>query len=105
MKIRNQEFNADEVELDGNSFEGCTFRKCKMQYRGKARVDLSECVFENVEWSFLDEAQLTASFLRVLTETTADYGRSLLVNSFPCLRDWIQPEHLAKLAVVDGKNE
>ena len=105
MKVRNQEFNGDDIELDGNAFEGCIFRKCRMQYRGKAGVVLVECVFEDVEWSFQDAAQITAGFLRVLTDTTGDYGRSLLVNSFPCLREWLKPEHYEKLAAVDGRNE
>jgi transcriptional regulator with XRE-family HTH domain len=97
MKITNQEFVNDDVEIDGNSFEGCTFRKCKMIFRARAGVSMSQCGFFDVEWVFLDSAQLTASFLRVLTDGGGDYGRSLLVNTFPALREWIKAECLAKL--------
>jgi hypothetical protein len=42
MKIKNQTFAAGEVvELDGNTFEGCTFSGCHMVFRGLAMMTLA----------------------------------------------------------------
>jgi len=52
MKFEGKTFSGEEIDLDFNSFKGCTFIKCKMNFRGFGPVELGECNFENVKWNF-----------------------------------------------------
>lgn len=99
MHIQDQEFIADDVQLDGNQFTNCIFRKCRMHFRAKAPVRLNGCVLDNVTWHFSESAALTLDFMRAMTEIedNEDFGKILLINTFPKLRDWIKPEILEKL--------
>jgi hypothetical protein len=97
MRIKKQEFDAEEVSLDGNVFEDCQFSKSRMVFLGRQPVSFTGCRFLDVQWDFREAAGLTASFLRVLSDETGDYGKGLIVNSFPSLKEWLRPEILEKL--------
>src|ERR1700687_817734 len=97
MKIKNQSFESDSVELDGNSFENCRFVNCMLIFRAKAPVQLTDCTFLDVRWNFLESAALTADFIRQLSQASGDYGKFTLVNTFPVIKDWLRPEILEKL--------
>lgn len=95
MRIKNQDFAAEDIDLDGNIFENCKFSKSNMVFRGRAPVSFDTCTFEDVRWEFRDAASLTTSLMRAMSESTGDYGRELLINTFPALKDWVKPEKLA----------
>lgn len=98
MRIKHQEFVDDDVRLDGNQFEHCTFTNCRMHFQALSPVGLQHCTFNNVSWHFSGPASLTLDFVRAMMEMSGedDYGRILFVNTFPALKDWIKPEILAK---------
>jgi hypothetical protein len=98
VKIRNQEFTDDTVEIDGNRFEDCTFKKCRMVFRAREPVGFIGCTFTDVTWHFEDAAGMTTAFMRLLSDMAGDYGKGLIVNTFPVLREWLRPEILAKLS-------
>lgn len=98
MKIKKQEFNDDDVELDGNEFEDCTFKNCDLVFRARAPVSLNRCELYDCRWSFRDAAALTTGFLHGMTSMTGDFGRAMLINTFPVLRDWLSDDAKAKLA-------
>lgn len=101
MKIKNQTFAAGEVvELDGNTFEGCTFSGCHMVFRGLGTpVGFASSIFgQNITWEFAGAASIPVQFLKVLVENTGDYGKQALLAVFPSIKDWIKPEILAAAA-------
>jgi hypothetical protein len=48
---KGQNFSSGKVRLDGNSFDGCRFENVTLEYGG-GRVELANCHFGRVEWSF-----------------------------------------------------
>lgn len=96
MKIKGQTFVKDDIELDGNIFEDCIFDECRMFFDGRAPVRLSHCTFNNVFWHLRGPASLTADFIRGVTDS-GDYGRALLVLTFPAIKPWIKQEYLDTL--------
>lgn len=96
MKIVNQSFTDDTIELDSHSFEGCTFLRCHMIYRGKGSVGLENCTFTDVRWEFKEGAGNALAFIRMFTDSLGDTGRYMLINTFPAIQAWIKPEHLPK---------
>lgn len=52
-----------EVEVDGNTYEKCTFEKCTIVYRGGERPVYAHCSFDGVSFRFADAADNTIGFL------------------------------------------
>ena len=59
-------FNHETVVLDGQAFEDCEFRDCRLSYSGGAVPRFDSCRFENCDWRFEDAASHTLAFLKVL---------------------------------------
>jgi hypothetical protein len=98
VKIRSQKFSPGErIDLDGNSFENCQFDQTVMVFQANAPVSFEGCTFNAVLWNFDGKASLTVQFIKALSEATGDYGRALIVNTFPSLKDWMKPEALSKV--------
>ena len=67
MNFRGRTFQNEDVTLDGNSFENCTFRNCRVIFRGSAATNLVGNQFgEGVNWVFDGPAALTIAFLSAL---------------------------------------
>jgi hypothetical protein len=79
---KDHQFSNEPVELDGNKFEGCTFAKCKLVYRGSTPPGLSRCRFDDCSWEFDDAAGRTVAFLRGLYHGMGDAGRRLVEETF-----------------------
>lgn len=105
MRVKSQPFVDDAVEMDGNSFEDCTFKNCRMIFRARGPVHFNRCTFDNVFWFFEDAAGLTIAFLGAIAGAGDDYGRSLIVNTFPFLKPWIAPQFIEKIAATEKINE
>lgn len=93
MRIKNQTFDAERVELDGNSFENCIFNGSTMYFTGSKPVSFLGCEFHDVRWEFSGAAALTVQFLKALTDASGDYGRGLLMQTFPAIKEWVKPEN------------
>ena len=59
-------FNHETVVLDGEAFEGCEFRQCRLVYSGGQAPSFIECRFEGCEWKFEGPAARTLEHLKVL---------------------------------------
>jgi hypothetical protein len=99
MRIRNQSFENERVELDGNAFESCTFTNTHLVFQGTGPVSLVDCAFaDNIQWEFTGPAANTMQFLKLLVESSGDYGKALILQTFPPLKDMVKPEFLAKFS-------
>jgi hypothetical protein len=107
MKITGQVFGRDEeVLIDGNIFERCEFDGSRMIFaaRPAGAMGFLECTFTNVQWTFVEAAQATIHFLHAISSQNEEYGRAMLVNTFPVLREWLKDEVLSKLPAEKGHN-
>ena len=64
MRYVGQRYQNETVELDGNTYENCTFSHCKLLYFAYERVSFTGCVFTNCDWSFDGPAENMLYFLR-----------------------------------------
>jgi hypothetical protein len=60
------------VELDGNTFQNCTFDRCTMVYRGNDLPYLISSVFNNCQFRFDDAALRTITLLHRLYAAGAE---------------------------------
>src|SRR5215467_11516087 len=66
MIARDQTFEDITVCLDGSSFYGCTFRRCKLQLSALLPNFLVGCNFDNCTWEFGGPAANTVAFMTAL---------------------------------------
>ncbi|WP_158912578.1 hypothetical protein [Caulobacter sp. S45] len=59
-------YNHETVVLDGESFEGCEFRDCRLVYTGEAVPIFDQCRFDNCEWKFEGAAARTLAHLKLV---------------------------------------
>ena len=57
--IENESFINQDIELDGNGYENCSFTNCNFIFRGNAAFGLSNPTLNNVTMAFTDGAALT----------------------------------------------
>jgi hypothetical protein len=72
MIARNQTFENLAISLDGGSFYGCTFNKCRLQFSGLLPVHLEGGnKFENCKWEFAGPASTTIGLMSALYKAGA----------------------------------
>ena len=59
-------FNHETIALDGESFEGCEFRACRLVYSGGAVPVMTGCRFEGCEWKLEGAAADTLAHLKLM---------------------------------------
>ncbi len=59
-------FTHETINLDGMTFEGCEFRKCKLIYSGGEAPIFEDCKFDNCEWRMDGPAADTLLHLRAM---------------------------------------
>lgn len=59
-------YNHETIVLDGESFERCEFRSCRLVYAGGALPTFSECRFEACEWKYEEAAARTLAYLKLV---------------------------------------
>jgi hypothetical protein len=85
MVALNQKFESLTITLDGQTFHGCTFTRCRLRFNGQALPDLGGNTFSDCEWDFVGHAGDTLAFLQTLYH---DHGGIGLVETvFNRLRD------------------
>ena len=52
-------FTRETVQLDGEYFDDCEFKKCRMVYAGGEAPAFVGCRFEDCDWKFEDAAART----------------------------------------------
>jgi hypothetical protein len=56
----------ETVSLDGEHFEDCEFRQCRLVFAGGAPPTFSGCRFDGCEWRFEGAAANTLAHLKVV---------------------------------------
>ncbi len=59
-------FTQETIHLDGESFEACEFRKCKLVYGGGEAPSFRDCKFDQCDWRFEGPAARTLEHLKVV---------------------------------------
>lgn len=68
----NKIFSGEDVELDGHTFQGCTFQNCNLIYRGGQPPSLVNNSFNDFRFTFLDSALFTLLFMSALYKAGFD---------------------------------
>ena len=63
MKQTGKVYREKSLSLDGKHFEDCLFDRCRLDYAGDIPPVLTNCSFENCEFSFSGKAAYTLAFL------------------------------------------
>ena len=66
MIALNQKYEDLTITLDGGTFHGCSFLRCRLRFSGLALPDLDRNSFEQCEWDFVGPAHDTLVFLQAL---------------------------------------
>jgi len=59
-------YNHETVTLDGESFEDCEFRECRLVYSGGEPPHFRDCRFDDCEWKFDAAAARTLAHLKLV---------------------------------------
>ena len=59
-------FNHETVTLDGESFDACEFRDCRLVYSGGETPVFQNCQFHGCEWKQDDAAARTLAYLKAV---------------------------------------
>jgi hypothetical protein len=92
MRISGATFTGETITLDGKSYRGCRFVRCKIVYRGAAPTDLIENDFEDGDLCFEGPASHTMGFLKGLAASSDGF----LLTFLKALE--LEPARLEKLA-------
>jgi hypothetical protein len=59
-------FNHETVALDGECYDGCEFRGCRMVYRGGEPPVFDDCRFDDCDWRFEGAAADTLAHMKLV---------------------------------------
>lgn len=82
MLFEKEVFEDKQIQLDGNQYIGCTFRRCELKFSANASVDLQYCSFEKCKWTFIEAAALTVQFMTALYHGAGEGGKNLIEQTF-----------------------
>ena len=88
QKHENKVFEDQPVQIDGDSFRKCVFRRCLIKYSALAPVALSGCIFDSCEFGFDGPAGLTLQFMSALYQIPG-YGKLLVERTFENIKQGI----------------
>lgn len=83
-RYKDEKFENREVVLDGSTFEGCTFTKCRVVFEGGALPEMVNNGFHDCEWYFGGPAGRTMAFLSALYAGGLD---DVAERAFQSIRD------------------
>lgn len=83
MIAKKQTFEDTTISLDGGSFYGCTFNRCKLQFSGLLSITLEGGRYNDCNWEFTGPAANTISFMTALYKAGA---RDLIDGMFRTVR-------------------
>ena len=86
-EYRDRDFTGQTVQLDGNTFTGCTFRDCTLEFGGSGPLTLGANHFkEHVKWVFTGCAATTIAFMTGIYHGAGEGGRKLIEQTFENIR-------------------
>lgn len=81
MNFKKKTFKNEPVNLNGNSFDHCTFNNCELIFNGVGSVGLTNSTFNNCRWTFNGPAADTVAFMKALYSMGGG-GKDLIVHTF-----------------------
>ena len=66
MKFKDRTFKNEPVNLDNNTYTGCTFNHCEVIYSGGGLPNLTNNSFNECSWIFDGAAARTMQFMTAL---------------------------------------
>lgn len=78
--FRNCTFDG-HVVLDGNAYEGCTFKGAVLEFRGEKPVSFTDCTWDGCEWRLTGAAGRTVDFLQGIS-SQGQAGADLVASLF-----------------------
>jgi hypothetical protein len=64
--IQFKEFTDQTITLDGEEYETCTFKGCRLVFAGGSVPMFYDCVFSECDWDLIGPARNTIGFLVAL---------------------------------------
>jgi hypothetical protein len=84
---KNETFTDRRVDIDGNSFEGCTFERCQVVYSGGEHSRMVGCTFKDDCTFHLDgAASRTLAYLQSIYHNMGPVGVQLVEATFNAIR-------------------
>lgn len=86
MKIKDQTFKNETIDIDFNHFSNCKFDGCTLVYHGHGLIGLDGCSFNAVKWTFADAAANTLQFMQGIYHGAGEGGKELIETTFNNIR-------------------
>lgn len=90
MKYTNQTFTNQEIILDGNQFEGCTFDNCNFVFSGGV-TEINGCNIDPFNLTFAGAASSTLGFMREIYKG-GELEKELIERTFANIRNSVVSE-------------
>jgi uncharacterized protein YjbI with pentapeptide repeats len=74
-------FDGQTVVLDGQVFNACDFRNCRLVYKGSETVTMERCNISDCRFDFEDAALRTVTFMQALYHSSPA-GQKFIDNLF-----------------------
>jgi len=74
-------FDGQTVVLDGQVFNACDFRNCRVVYKGSETVTMHQCNISECRFDFEDAALRTITFMQALYHSSPA-GQKFIDNFF-----------------------
>ncbi len=78
----NNKYSGVRVSLDNQSYDGCIFTNCIIEYGGTGPITLNGCKFNNCQWVFVGPAQNTLNFMHMMYHHMDDFGKKMIESTF-----------------------
>lgn len=85
MKYKNHTFENSTEVIDGNEYESCEFRNCRIVYRGGELPLMRYCNFIAPQFFMEDAAQRTMLLLQNVYHA-GDWGMRIIEDTFNLIR-------------------
>ncbi|HKU94387.1 MAG TPA: hypothetical protein VJR58_03875 [Vineibacter sp.] len=96
-------FSGGTVDIDGNAYQRCIFRRCIIRYQGSGPTHFDDCTFVECSLALVGFAAATADLLRTLHQDNGSWGRRAVNAVLDTIRGRTSTADLTKAqATADG---
>lgn len=86
LRVEGKNFNKLNISVDYKNFVKCKFTDCVLVYHGSEAVNIQNCTFNNVKWSFAGYAANTIEFMRAMYKDTGTGGHFAIEEVFESIK-------------------
>lgn len=87
LRLEGKNFSKVNISVDYKSFIKCEFTDCVLVYHGSEAVNIQNCTFNNVKWSFAGYAANTIEFVRAMYSDTGTGGNFAIEKVFESIKN------------------